>query len=351
MTDIDFCLSSYMAYRYTFKDGVDYVEGMCHENYPAIPEDKKVAVSTAREIDEKIQRDFDRLNGMYEKMGILLSGGMDSAVLASYMKPGSIAYTFVSEETKIFDADIERSKEYAEKYGLKQVLVDITFEDYKEFTPIVMREKCGPVHSIEPQIYKAAKQAQADGVQLMIIGDGADYVFGGMDKLLSKDWKFDEFVQRYISLDPELVLTHPVDVYEPFEKYRMGKDGIDFLGFMDDLCTNESYSSYYNAFKASGLPYFDPYENLVMAEPKDLQRIRGGESKYLVRDLYRMKYPEREVPTKIPMPRPVDMIFKDWEGPKRNEFRHDIPMSQLTGNQKWQLWCAELFLNLFVDKQ
>jgi hypothetical protein len=64
-----------------------------------------------------------------------------------------------------------------------------------------------------------------------------------------------------------------------------------------------------------------------------------------------MKYPEREVPTKIPMPRPVDMIFKDWEGPKRNEFRHDIPMSQLTGNQKWQLWCAELFLNLFVDKQ
>ena len=58
MTDIDFCLSSYMAYRYTFKDGVDYVEGMCHENFPPIPDDKKVAVRTAREIDEKIQRDF-----------------------------------------------------------------------------------------------------------------------------------------------------------------------------------------------------------------------------------------------------------------------------------------------------
>ena len=48
MTDIDFCLSSYMAYRYTFKDGVDYVEGMCHENFPPIPDDKKVAVKTAR---------------------------------------------------------------------------------------------------------------------------------------------------------------------------------------------------------------------------------------------------------------------------------------------------------------
>ena len=39
------------------------------------------------------------------------------------------------------------------------------------------------------------------------------------------------------------------------------------------------------------------------------------------------------------------MIFKDWEGPTRPEFRQDIPMEQLTGNQKWQLWCAEQFLN------
>ena len=350
MIDKDFCLSSYMAYRHTYKDGVDYAEGMHHRNFEPIPDDKKIAVRTARDIDEKIQLDFDRLHEKYKSVGILLSGGMDSAVLASYMRPGSRAYTFVSKQSQVFDADIKRSKEYSEKYGLNQVLIDITFDDYKTFTPIVMEQKCGPVHSIEPQIYKAAKQAQADGVELMIIGDGADYVFGGMDQLLGKDWKYDEFVKRYIAIDPKLVLTNPVDVYEPFEKYRVGEDGIDFLGFMDDLCTNESYSSYFNAFTASGLPYFDPYENLIMAEPKDLQRIRNGESKYLIRDLYRMKYPEREVPTKIPMPRPVDMIFKDWEGPKRSEFRKDIPMSQLSGNQKWQLWCAELFLNRVFGK-
>lgn len=346
MIDKDFCLSSYMAYRYTYKEGVDYVEGMCHKNFEPIPNDKKIAVRTAREIDEKIQRDFDRLYAKYKKIGILLSGGMDSAVLASYLKHGSRAYTFVSKQSEVFDADIKRSKEYAEKYGLDQALIDISFDDYKAFTPVVMKQKCGPVHSIEPQIFKAAKQAQSDGVELMIIGDGADYVFGGMDQLLSKDWKYDEFVRRYVSLDPELVLTHPKYVFEPFEKYRIGVDGIDFQGFMDDLCTNESYSSYMNAFKASNLPYFDPYEDLVMADPKDLQRIRNGESKYLIRELYRMKYPEREVPTKIPMPRPVDMIFKDWEGPKRSEFRKDIPMNKLSGNQKWQLWCAELFLNM-----
>lgn len=346
MTDKDFCLSSYMAYRYTYKDDMEYAEGMHHENIKPIPDNKKIPVRTAKDIDAKIQQDFDRLYSKYNNLGILLSGGMDSAILASYLKPGSHAYTFTSDLTDKFNPDIERSKEYTQKYGLVQSFINISFDDYKKYTPIVMQSKCGPVHSIEPQIYKAAKQAQTDGVELMIIGDGADYVFGGMDQLLGKDWKYSDFIKRYISLDPELVLTNPVYVFEPFEKYKTDGDSIDFEGFMDDLCTNESYSSYMNAFKAAGLSYFDPYEDIIMAEPKDLQRIRHGEPKYLIRDLYHIKYPERAIPFKIPMPRPVDAIFKDWEGPKRPEFRKDIPMDQLTGNQKWQLWCAEQFLNM-----
>ena len=100
-----------------------------------------------------------------------------------------------------------------------------------------------------------------------------------------------------------------------------------------------------NAFKSAGMPYHDPYEILIMRNTLDLNRVRNGEPKYLIRDLYAMKYPELPIPDKIPMPRPVDMIFKDWEGPKRPEFRQDIPMNELTGNQKWQLWCAEQFLN------
>jgi glycerol-3-phosphate cytidylyltransferase len=47
------------------------------------------------------------------------------------------------------------------------------------------------------------------------------------------------------------------------------------------------------------------------------------------------------------MPRPVDAYFKDWQGPTRPEFRRDIDMTQLTGNQKWQLYCLEQFLNMY----
>ena len=49
------------------------------------------------------------------------------------------------------------------------------------------------------------------------------------------------------------------------------------------------------------------------------------------------------------MPRPVDIYFKDWAGPTRPEFRRDIDMSILTGNQKWLLYSLEQFLNM-VDE-
>lgn len=59
-----------------------------------------------------------------------------------------------------------------------------------------------------------------------------------------------------------------------------------------------------------------------------------------------MRYNNFPIPKKNPMPRPVDDFFKDWQGPTRPEFRKDIPINELTGNQKWQLWCAERFLNM-----
>lgn len=344
MTDRDFCLSSYIAFRYIWKDGVDFAEGFQHKNYRPASDKDRIPVKTAADIDREIQRQFDALYQKYDSIGILLSGGMDSANLSAYLKPGSHAYTF-SSASGVFDADMERAKVYCQKWQLRHHLIEITMQDYEQLTPIVMRHKFAPVHSIEPQIYKAAMQAKADGVQLMIVGESADLIFGGMDKLISPEWTFDAFAKRYTFLQPELVLTNPVCQQELFEQYRQGNDGIDVMRFMDEVFAIESSNSYLNAFGAAWMPYYDPYALLVMADPLDMNRVRNGEPKYLVRALYAMKYPEMEIPFKIPMPRPVDTIFKEWEGPTRPEFRKDIPMQALTGNQKWQLWCAEQFLN------
>ena len=336
-------MSSYLAFRYIEREGMDFYPGLQHENIP-LPDSKYFTyVRTAAEIDQAIQKVFDSLKG--EKLGICLSGGMDSAILASYM-PGCDAYTFRFLGGEYQKEELARAEYYAKYYGLNLHYVNIDWNTVQNCLEPVMRSKHAPVHSIEPQLYQAALQAKADGVTRLIVGESSDLIFGGMDQLLSKDWTVEDFSKRYTFLDPALVLKLPEDMSYLYERYRQGEK-IDFLQFMDDVFSRESSSSYYNAFKTAGMPYTDPYALLRMADELDLNRVRNGESKYLVRELMQIKYPEIPVPNKVPMPRPVDAYFQDWCGPKRPEFRHDIDMNQLTGNQKWQLYCLEQFLNMF----
>ena len=75
-----------------------------------------------------IQSLIDELYKKYDNIGILLSGGMDSANLASYLKPGSHAYTFIAQETSVFDDDLKRAQYYCKKYGLNHHLINISFD-------------------------------------------------------------------------------------------------------------------------------------------------------------------------------------------------------------------------------
>ena len=341
--DKNYCLSSFLAFRYIYENDKDFAVGLKHRIYTHHPDSKKTAVKSALEIDNALRKIFDSLNG--KKLGMMLSGGMDSAILASYMPEGSNAYTFRFLGGKFGEEELKRAEQYAKHYKLNLKYIDISWDTVLKNLVPLMEHKNAPVHSIEPQIMEAALQAKKDGVNMMVIGDAADYVFGGMDGLLSKDWKFEEFYRRFIYIEPSEVLNDPVDLHYIFEKYRKG-EYIDFLGMMDTITIDESYASYENAFSTSGLDYIDPYEFLKMAEPLDLKRIRSGDTKYLIRDLFRIKYPDFNLPNKIPMPRPVDEYFKNWKGPTRPEFKKDIDMSKFSGNQKWLLYCLERFLNL-----
>lgn len=222
--------------------------------------------------------------------------------------------------------------------------MDISWDHVIKNIDCILKMKQAPVHSIEPQIFQAALQAKQDGVNHMIVGESADLLFGGMDQLLSYDWTVEDFARRYTFTQPDVVLNNPADMNYLFERYRK-EDKIDLLAFMDGVFSIESSSSYLNAFAAAGMPYTDPYAKLKMANPLNLDRVRNGEPKYLIRELFASKYPEIPIPEKIAMPRPVDDYFKEWKGPTRIEFRSDLDMATFTGNQKWQLWCLEYFLN------
>ena len=336
-------MSSYLALRYIEDDNSDFYPGLHHVNIKPVPKEQRIPVKTPSDIDTAIRQQLENFRDM--KKGVLLSGGMDSAIVASYLR-GSDAYTFRFLGGKFKKEELSRAEYYAEYYGLKLHYVDISWDTVLKFLAPVMRAKAAPVHSIEPQIYQAAIQAQDDGVEIMFIGESSDLIFGGMDQLLAQDWSFDAFSKRYTFIEPAEVLNEPVDMSYLFERYRQG-DKINFLKFMDDVFSIESSSSYLNAFETAQIDYFDPYANLEMAEPLDLYRVRHGEPKYLIRELFAKKYPGFPVPDKVPMPRPVDSYFADWKGPTRREFKKNLDMKKFTGNQKWQLFCLERFLNLF----
>lgn len=342
MKDIKYCNSSYLAFRYINKDDKDYYDDKQHKNIDVIPEDKRILVYTADDIDREIQKQISKFTE--KKKGILLSGGMDSAIVASYL-PGCDAYTFRFLNGDFQKEELQRAEYFANYYGLKLHYVDISWDTVIKHLDACMDNKHAPVHSIEPQLLQAALQAKNDGIELLFVGESSDLIFGGMDGLLSKDWTIDEFEKRYTFLDPVKVLKNPVSMRYLFEKYRMPNDKIDFLKFMDDVFSIESSSSYFNAFQTANIDYYDPYAILKMGNKLDLKRVRNGEPKYLIRELMKKKYPEIPVPNKNPMPRPVDEYFKNWNGPKRPEFLEKLDMNSFTGNQKWQMFCLERFLN------
>lgn len=338
--DKAYCMSSFLALRYVADPDKIFAEGIEHKPLDRIPEEEMIGCATAKDIDEAIHNTMQSTD--LSHAGLLLSGGIDSGILAAYMPKGANAYT-IHNDSKKNDLEVERAAKICEAAGLNHVVVEVTWEDYdKIMDTLSLRDGC-PVFGNEPQLYYLIERAKKDGCDTIILGDNADMAFGGMDGLLSRDWKFEEFIERYTFVEPRKVLRNPVSMDYIYEKYRQG-DGIDVIQFLNAIFVSSSGVAYYNALRALDMKWVDPYANLKMSIPLDLNRVRNGDSKYLLRELYRMKYPEFSVPEKIPMARPMDLWMADWGGPTREEFLPNC-IEGMTGEQKYNIYSLERFLN------
>lgn len=340
--DKEYCMSSYLAFRYIDDDSLDFADGLHHLVAPDEGR-ARVEVSSVEELDEALSAVFESLQG--KRLGLLLSGGMDSACLASYM-PGAAAYTFRFLDGAFRSDETQRAEAFAERYGMDLHYVDISWESMRAHIDPVIINRGAPVHSIEPQLYQAALQAKADGVEHILCVEGADIHFGGLTRLLSRDWSVQEFIGAYTYLDPAKSLLEPVDMSYVYKRHGLPDGRMDVVGFLNDVYSRESTQSFVNAFDAAGIGYTGAYNDIFMRGGIDIDRIRAGESKHLIRGLFARKYEGLQVPEKTPMPRPVDVYFSDWAGPTRPEFRDDMDVSSLSGNQRWQVWCLERFLDM-----
>lgn len=344
--DKNYCMSSYLTLRYIDDKNKVFAENMRHIDFEPVSPDKQAACDSAEEIEQEIIKSLSKFD--LSHAAILLSGGMDSAILASYMPKGTKAYTAKCDTPNAVD-ETERAKFYCQQYGLEHIVVDITWQDYLDSMDKLMLSDGCPISSNEPQVYKLAQRIKEDGCNLVIIGDNADAAFGGYSELVSRDWKYDDWKKRYTYLDPKNVLKNPVSMEHVFEKYRIPDGYVDYLAMINNEFAVTSTGAYYNAFRNAELPYYDPYAYMKMGKPLDLDRVRSGDSKYHIRDLFRKRYPGRELPEKIAMPRAVDEWMADWKGPECDEF---IPgcTEGMTGKQKFQVFALERFLNLIEGK-
>lgn len=345
MNDKDFCMNSFLIYRYIVKDGVHFSEKLPVQLF-ALPKSRQ-AVKNSMDLDGLIRQVIDKALNK-GKVALMLSGGIDSALLAKYLPKGTKAYTLKCIADGAEDETV-RAKKYAEICGLEHEVVEVTWEDYLEYTPILMRHKGSPIHSIEPQIYKAALRAKEEGIDYLLFGENADIIYGGMDGLLKRDWKYEEFVERYCYVNPEKVLKNGKMIYEPFDEFKT-TSGIDFVGFINKHFYREACGSYTNACGTAGIEYLSPYTLSYLDGVLDLERIRSGDTKYIVRELYNKLYPDYPAAPKLPMPRPVDQWLKTWEGPLREEFQNDC-VKGLSGNQKWMVYSLETFLNIAEENE
>lgn len=340
MIDKNYCMSAFLSFRYVASPDKQFGEGIKHiECYK--PGTDLIPCYTVDDIDRLIREQLEKVD--LSNAAMLLSGGIDSGILASYMPEGTVAYT-CSAPTSSVQLEIDRAAAVCKKFGLEHRVIDITWEDYLNCIDDLMIHDGCPVMANEPQVYTVAKRIQDDGFKTSIFGDSADMVFGGYDRLLSRDWTFDEWTKRFTFLDPALVLKEPVSVNDVYEKYRIGENGIDYLKFMDEVFATSSSGAYLNSFDLLKIDSLDPYVCMKMGEPFDLNRIRSGDSKYMLRELYRRRVFE-DVPEKIAMARAVDKWLADWEHPQRDEFKQSLDV-KLTGEQKFLLYSLERFLNI-----
>ncbi len=342
MIDKNKCMSHYLAFRFIKDENLNFYDGLKHNVYKGHSEEEITPIKTIDDIEKVIQ---NKIQEFYipNKTAILLSGGMDSAILASYVPKGTKAYTFKCIADGAID-ETSQAKKYCDKYGLNQEIIEMNWSDFEELTPEILKADGVPFHSIEVQLLNAAKYAKSQGIERIIIGDSADYVYGGMDKLLTSDWNTEAFIKRYNYIEPSEALVDYVDVKDEYNKYKREDNTIDVWKLMNEDMLLESLNSYTNAFSIAGIEYLDPYSYTKMAEPLDLNRVRYGEPKYMIRELFAKRYPEIPIPTKIPMPRATTQWLKDYKT-TRPEFIENCT-ENMTGDQKWLCWCLEQFLNM-----
>lgn len=334
-------LSNWLVYRdFPLNDHLDpYIEEMTGGEH--------VPVHGKDDIDAFLKEYIGRLD--FSKTGILLSGGVDSALVASYCPPGTLAFTISYPELREVD-EVEQAKKYAQRFGLRLIEVPVTFQDVLDLQDDLMLFKKEPLSAIEIAIHKMCLRALDFGLEKLLTGAGADTNFGGLTRIMSREWTKEDFIKGYSFCDPRLVLKPPQNPnLEFFDKYERRDGTYDAIGFMGQQFGKATSKYFCSASRSAGIKLLAPFELMDRRFELNVEDMKNGHEKRVLRDLFAERSGIPSVPRKYPLPRPLE-VWKNHFGPIINEeFYPDAYERCPKNEQRWLVYTLDHWLYLYKN--
>ena len=136
------------------------------------------------------------------KIGLFLSGGIDSTLIASYAKQlnQDIESFTVSVKGKTFD-EIEKAKSLSSYLGIKNHSIDLNQNVFEKISQSVLNKIDEPIGAPTLIPTFMVSQLASKHVKSVLSGDGGDEIFGGYEifKYLKIFNLFDFFINKKTS--------------------------------------------------------------------------------------------------------------------------------------------------------
>ena len=123
-----YALNSFLTFRFVY-DGAEWKKGLLPYS-PKINNLEKYLVNSSDDIVESISQVISNID--LNKTALLLSGGIDSAIIASFLDEGMSAYTIKFIAEGAID-ETEIASIYAKEYKLNHKIISITFSAFLYF--------------------------------------------------------------------------------------------------------------------------------------------------------------------------------------------------------------------------
>ena len=198
---------------------------------PEVQDSKETIVS---KINSLLEDSIKKTKG---NIGVLFSGGLDSTLIAFYLKKNNIPFTCYTA-TLQDSTDYKWSKKVAKLLNLKHkiIIIDNPEEYFKKSIKLLNSTNVVNI-GIASTLLPALEQAKKDNINIMFLGSGSEDVFGGYarhvtSKNINEDClnSLNSMKDRDFEREKILSETFNIKFLEPFLSEEIIKYGLRIPG-------------------------------------------------------------------------------------------------------------------------